>query len=68
MFFVTVLISVVPLLVQAYSSGAPGSECSSMTLRHVFPPQTIAPFPYEIIMDKKAIKPGETDSHHKGTH
>lgn len=46
-------------MIQGYSSGAPESECSSMTPRHHVDPQK-GPSPYDIILDKKAIKAGDT--------
>lgn len=49
----------IPIMVQGYSSGAPDSECSSMTPRHKVDAQK-GVSPYDIILDKKAIKAGET--------
>lgn len=46
-------------MVQGYSSGAPTEECGSMTPRHHVDPQKGAS-PYDIILDKKAIRAGDT--------
>lgn len=48
-----------PILVQGYSGGAPDSECKTMTPRHHVDPQS-GPSPYDIILDKKNIRAGET--------
>lgn len=46
-------------MVQGYSSGAPTEECTSMTPRHHVDAQKGAS-PYDIILDKKAIRAGDT--------
>lgn len=57
--FVAILALGIPLLVQGYSSGAPAEECSTMTPRHHVDAQRGAA-PYDIVLDKKNIKAGET--------
>jgi Reeler domain len=57
--FIALVCLGIPLMVQGYSSGAPAEECSSMTPRHHVDPQK-GPSPYDIILDKKAIRAGES--------
>lgn len=50
----------IPIMVQGYSSGAPASECTSMTPRHHVDAQKKGSAPYSITLDKKKIRAGET--------
>lgn len=43
----------------AYSGGAPESTCDHMTPQHPVDPQATK-FPYEILIGKKKISPGDT--------
>jgi hypothetical protein len=57
--FVALLAVGIPLVVHGYISGATENECSSMTPLHGIDVQN-TPSPYDITMDKKSIKAGET--------
>lgn len=49
----------IPLMVQAYSAGAPSAECSTMMPRHHVDAQKGAA-PYDVILAKNKIRSGET--------
>jgi hypothetical protein len=50
----------IPIMVQGYSSGAPPSECATMTPRHKVDAQKKGTAPYNIILAKNKIRAGET--------